>query len=145
MSDARQGGDDWNGSGGKDAKPPAVGGGDGDGGGGSAGGFLTGSGRRVEVSPEALERARQMFAECEASTPSGAGGRGGDGNPPPAIGGSGGGGGIGGSGLGGVVGGARGPGGGGTGGGVFSTGRGKLVEVSPAALARARQMFAADE
>ncbi|CAN0323305.1 unnamed protein product, partial [Ectocarpus sp. 8 AP-2014] len=100
MSDARQGGDDWNGSGGKDAKPPAVGGGDVDVGGGSAGGFLTGSGRRVEVSPEALERARQMFAECEASTPSGAGGRGGDGNPPPAIGGSGGGGGIGGSGLG---------------------------------------------
>ncbi|CAM9314149.1 unnamed protein product [Ectocarpus sp. 4 AP-2014] len=126
-SDARQGGDDWNGSGGRDAKPPAVGRGNGDGGGGSAGGFLTGSGKRVEVSPEALERARQMFAECEAATPSGAGGRGGDENPPPAIGGSGGGGGIGGSGLGGVVGGARGPGGGGTGGGVFSTGRGKLA------------------
>ncbi|CAM9268510.1 unnamed protein product [Ectocarpus sp. 12 AP-2014] len=131
MSDARQGGDDWNGSGGRDAKPPAVGEGDGDGGSrsgsGSAGGFSTGSGRRVEVSPEALERARQMFAECEEATPSGAGGRGGDGNPSPAIGGSGGKGGIGRSGLGGVVGGARGPGGGGTGGGVFSIGRGKLA------------------
>ncbi|CAM9953677.1 unnamed protein product [Ectocarpus fasciculatus] len=130
MPDARQGGNGWQGSAGGDTKPSAVGGGSG--GGGSAGGFSTGSGRRVEVSPEALERARQMFAECEAATPSGSGGRGGDENPPPATGGSDAGGGVGGSGIGGggIGGVVGGPGGGGTEGGVFSTGRGKLATAA---------------
>lgn len=123
--------------------------GDGDGGGGSSGGsgrssanlFSTGGGKAIEVSAEALSRAKNMFTVSErlvepAQTQ----------QQPLKINKSS------------IVGGSAGSGGGGGGGGgggssgtgrsstsLFSTGGGKAIEVSAEALARVENMFSESE
>lgn len=115
-----------------------------DGGGiaGGAGKFSTGSGRRVEVSAEALAQAQKRFGDVEAeveATSSSTDGRASGGHLTSTLGGRrGSGGGDGSAGTNGSGSGS------GSWGSVFSTGRGKSVEVSPAALSQAYKRFGAD-
>ncbi|CAM9173233.1 unnamed protein product, partial [Scytosiphon promiscuus] len=85
--------------------------------------FSTGSGRRVEVSAEALARAQKMFGEAEAASPS-TDERDIHRTSLPSFGG-------------------RAIGGGSGASSAFSTGRGKAVQVSPAALSHARNRYGA--
>ena len=102
----------------------------GDGVAGVGGMFSTGSGRRVQVSAEALAQAQKRFGEVEVEVEveaEGAASGTSRGHLPPPLGGS---------------------GGGGNGGSAseasdFSTGRGKSIEVSPAALSQAYKRFGA--
>lgn len=88
--------------------------------------FTTGMGRAVQVSPAALAQAKKMFAESETSRGETAGVE------------------VGSGGVGGVNSQARSDDGH-DGSSMFSTGKGRAVRVSQAALAEAHKMFAASE